>query len=124
MKVVYHSGSKKKPQLGSIREAEDGDLLEFYDGGRYTVRHVAHVVAAKKQVRTQPFDSPYGRISDAMWVPFDCVIAISRYENAPTSEPEPEEKPPEPKPKPKPKPKKQGSPLEGIRMPGPANKPK
>ena len=82
MKVIFHIGSKKKPQLGSIREAEEVDLLEFYDGGRYTVRYVDHVVAAKKQIRTQPLESPYGRISDAMWVPFDSVIGISREEES------------------------------------------
>ena len=124
MKVIFHIGSKKKPQLGSIREAEEGDLLEFYDGGRYTVRYVDHVVAAKKQIRTQPLESSYGRISDAMWVPFDSVIGISREEGKRKPEPEPEPLPEvEEAPKPKPKPKKRGNTLAGIRMPGPANKP-
>ncbi len=117
--TIYLRPIGKRKLVGDPRNALPGDIITYFEDGRYTTREVR--LLEGEVIVTEDLVGQYGKLADSVRVRFDDIDEILRVEQVPEcAEPEVEPTPPE-EPL---EPVKPSGVLDGIRMPGPSRRPK
>lgn len=93
---IYRRPIGKRAKVGSPADAQRGDLVVFFEEGRFTTREVQDVLPARSLIVTAPLTGPYGVLAESTKVKFEDIDEIMRPEvQTKASGPEPEPPPPE-----------------------------
>jgi hypothetical protein len=97
--LIYRRPIGKRSVLGNPADTRDGDIITFFEEGRYTTREVRSVNASKKVVVTKPLTGPYGTLDHSQTVSFTDIDEIIRLGEPLPPEEAQAEAPPSPPPK-------------------------